>query len=128
MRNRKRVGWHRYINGVNISVVVTALFILIPLYWLIASSFKAPNSVGDSPPSLGPTPFSGGNYSNAFVGYDFGIYFRNSVIVCVSATALVLILGTLAGYALGLVRNANYGLDTHIRLSRSLRVAKAQRR
>jgi multiple sugar transport system permease protein len=101
MRNRKRVGWHRYVNGVNIAVVITALFILIPLYWLIASSFKAPNSIGDTPPSLGPTPFSGGNYSNAFVAYDFGIYFRNSVIVCVSATALVLILGTLAGYALG---------------------------
>jgi multiple sugar transport system permease protein len=101
MRNRKRVGWHRYINGVNIAVVITALFILIPLYWLIASSFKAPNSIGNTPPSLGPTPFSGGNYSNAFVAYDFGIYFRNSVIVCVSATALVLILGTLAGYALG---------------------------
>ena len=101
MRNRKRVGWHRYINGVNLAVLVTVLFIVIPLYWLIASSFKAPNSVGNSPPSLGPTPFSGGNYSNAFVGYDFGIYFRNSVIVCVIATALVLILGTLAGYALG---------------------------
>ena len=101
MRNRKRVGWHRYINGVTISTVITALFILLPLYWLIATSFKNPNSIGNSPPSLGPTPFSTGNYSNAFKGYDFGIYFRNSVIVCVTATALVLILGTLAGYALG---------------------------
>jgi multiple sugar transport system permease protein len=101
MRNRKRTGWRKYINGVNLSVVVTALFVLIPLYWLIASSFKAPNSIGNSPPSLGPTPFTGANYSNAFVAYDFGIYFRNSVVVSVIATALVLILGTLAGYALG---------------------------
>jgi multiple sugar transport system permease protein len=101
MRNRKKTGWRRYINGTYISVVVTALFILIPLYWLVASSFKAPNSIGNSPPSLGPTPFTAANYSNAFVAYDFGIYFRNSVIVSVVATALVLILGTLAGYALG---------------------------
>jgi multiple sugar transport system permease protein len=101
MRNRKRVGWHRYVNGVTISTGITALFILIPLYWLIASSFKSPNSIGNSPPSLGPTPVSGGNYSNAFVGYDFGIYFRNSLIDSLAATALVLILGTLAGYALG---------------------------
>ena len=78
-----------------------SLFILIPLYWLIATSFKDPNSIGNSPPSLCPTPLSGGNYSNAFVGYDFGIYFRNSLIVTIVATALVLILGTLAGYALG---------------------------
>ena len=99
MRNRKRVGWHRYVNGVNIAVVVTALFILIPLYWLIASSFRNPNDFGNA--TLNPAPLSGGNYSNAFVAYDFGIYFRNSVIVCIVATALVLILGTLAGYALG---------------------------
>ncbi|MGD0239053.1 MAG: carbohydrate ABC transporter permease [Streptosporangiaceae bacterium] len=101
MRNRKRTGWHKYINGVTISTTVTVLFILIPLYWLIASSFKNPNAVGDSPPSLGPTPFSGSNYHNAFVNYDFGIYFRNSLIVTIIATALVLVLGTLAGYALG---------------------------
>jgi multiple sugar transport system permease protein len=101
MRNRKRTGWHRYINGVSISTLVTALFVIVPLYWLIATSFKAPNAIGNSPPSLGPTPFSTGNYSNAFSGYDFGIYFRNSLVVTLAATALVLILGTLAGYALG---------------------------
>jgi multiple sugar transport system permease protein len=101
MRNRKRTGWRKYVNGITISTTVTVLFIVIPLYWLIASSFKSPNSIGNSPPSLGPTPVSGGNYSNAFVGYDFGIYFRNSLIVTLIATALVLVLGTLAGYALG---------------------------
>jgi multiple sugar transport system permease protein len=99
MRNRKRTGWHRYINGITISTFVTVIFIILPLYWLIASSFKSPNDVGTT--QLFPSPISGANYSNAFVGYDFGIYFRNSVIVCVIATALVLILGTLAGYALG---------------------------
>lgn len=101
MRNRKRTGWHRYVNGVTIATLVTALFIILPLYWMIASSFKNPNSIGTSPPSLGPTPFSGANYSNAFVGYNFGIYFRTSLIVTIIATALVLVLGTLAGYALG---------------------------
>lgn len=101
MRNRKRTGWHRYINGVSIATLVTALFIILPLYWMIASSFKNPNSIGNPTPSLGPTPLSGANYSNAFVGYDFGIYFRTSLIVTIITTALVLVLGTLAGYALG---------------------------
>jgi len=101
MRNRKRTGWRKYVNGVAVSTLVTALFILLPLYWLIATSFKNPNSIGTSPPSLGPTPFSGQNYHDAFVNYDFGIYFRNSLIVTICATALVLALGTLAGYALG---------------------------
>ena len=100
MRNRKRTGWHRYINGVTISTFITVIFIVLPLYWLIATSFKNPNAIGN-PPGYGPNPISGANYGNAFVAYDFGIYFRNSVIVTLCATALVLILGTLAGYALG---------------------------
>ena len=101
MRNRKRVGWRKYINLITVSTVVTVLFILIPLYWLVATSFKNPNSIGTTPPALGPTPFSTENYYNAFVNYDFGVYFKTSVIVTLSTTALVLILGTLAGYALG---------------------------
>ncbi len=101
MRNRKRVGWRKYVNLVTISTLVTVLFIIIPLYWLVATSFKNPNSIGASPPSLGPTPFSTQNYHDAFVGYDFGVYFKTSVIVTLSTTALVLILGTMAGYALG---------------------------
>ena len=101
MRNRKRTCWHKYVNGLSIATLVTVLFIIIPLYWLVATSFKNPNSIGTSPPNLAPTPFSTENYYNAFVGYDFGVYFKTSVIVTLSTTALVLILGTLAGYALG---------------------------
>jgi multiple sugar transport system permease protein len=103
MRNRKRVGWHKYINLVTVSTLVTVLFVIIPLYWLVATSFKNPNSIGtfNGAGSLGPRPFSTENYYNAFVNYDFGIYFKTSIIVTFSTTALVLILGTLAGYALG---------------------------
>jgi len=57
-------------------------------------------AMGASPPQFFPNPVSTANYSQAFVQYDFGIYFRNSIIVAVVATALVLIFGTLAGYAL----------------------------
>jgi multiple sugar transport system permease protein len=57
--------------------------------------------MGASPPQYFPNPVSGSSYSQAFKQYDFGIYFRNSLIVTLLATALVLILGTLAGYALG---------------------------
>jgi len=41
------------------------------------------------------------NYHDAFVNYDFGIYFRNSLIVTLVTTFLVLTVGTMAGYALG---------------------------
>jgi len=101
MRKRKRTGWRRVINGINISTFLVVVFIGAPLYWLIASSFKTPVNIGASPPQLFPNPVSGANYSQAFNQYNFGQYFINSLIVTVLATALVLILGTLAGYALG---------------------------
>jgi len=101
MRNRKRTGWHRVINGVNISTFFVVIFIGAPMYWLIASSFKTPANIGVDPPQWFPNPLSTANYKSAFVQYDFGIYFRNSLIVTLIATALVLVMGTLAGYALG---------------------------
>ena len=94
MRKRKRTGWHRVINGVNISTLVVVIFVAAPLYWLIASSFKTPAALGASPPQYFPNPVSGANYSQAFKHYDFGIYFRNSLIVTLLATALVLVFGT----------------------------------
>jgi multiple sugar transport system permease protein len=101
MRNRSRHGWRRVVNGVNITALLVFLFIALPLYWMIASAFKTPANVGASPPQYFPHPLSVQNFSVAFSQNTFGRYIVNSVIVAVVATALVLILGTLAGYAMG---------------------------
>ena len=97
--NRNRTGWHKVINGVNISGFFVVLFIVLPLYWLIITSFRNPSNLGSV--QYWPNPWSGDNYAQAFKEYDFGSYFIHSVIVTLSATALVLIFGTMAGYALG---------------------------
>src|SRR6202012_618397 len=65
------------------------------------SAFKTPPHVGSSPPQLFPHPLSVQNFNVAFSQNTFGRYIVNSIIVAVVATALVLILGTLAGYATG---------------------------
>lgn len=101
MRTRTRTSWHRWINWLNLAVVFVVLFVSLPLYWLIASSFKSPEAIGASPPQYIPNPISVSNYTSAFVHYGFAQYFANSVIVTLVATALVLILGSLAGYGLG---------------------------
>ena len=101
MRNRSRQGWRRVVNGVNIAALLVFLFIVLPLYWMIASAFKTPAHVGASPPQLFPHPLSVQNFSVAFSQNTFGRYILNSLIVAVVATALVLVLGTLAGYAMG---------------------------
>jgi multiple sugar transport system permease protein len=98
---RQRHGWRRVINGVNISAFFVVLFVGLPLYWLIISSFKKPAALGASPPQYWPNPWTGSNYSQAFNQYDFGSFFIHSVIITLATTALVLVLGTMAGYALG---------------------------
>jgi trehalose/maltose transport system permease protein len=101
VRNRARVGWHRWINPVSIGAVVICLFVLLPLYWMVAGSFKNNGSIGASPAQYFPNPVSTVNYSTAFGQYTFGRYIINSVVVACCTTALVLGLGILAGYALG---------------------------
>jgi multiple sugar transport system permease protein len=101
MRNRSRRGWRRVVNGVNLAALIVFGFIVIPLYWMIAAAFKTPANVETSPPQYFPHPLSVANFSDAFTHYTFGRYIVNSAVVAVVATALVLVLGTLAGYAMG---------------------------
>ena len=100
MNGRTRHGWRRVINGTYIATFFVVIFIGAPLYWLIVSSFKDPVGLNAYPPQFFPNPVSGSNYSQAFKQYDFGLYFRNSLIVSIIGTALVLVFGTMAGYAL----------------------------
>jgi multiple sugar transport system permease protein len=99
MRNRKRVGWHRYINGVTIATAIIVIFVTLPLYWMISSSFKGPAGIGTA--SFFPHDVTLDNYKTAFSQYTFGRYILNSVAIAVISTAIVLFLATMAGYALG---------------------------
>ncbi|MFI9081918.1 carbohydrate ABC transporter permease [Streptomyces sioyaensis] len=90
----------RWLTGTNLAAMFVALFIAAPLYWLVASSLKAPKELGAVPPTLLPTRPTLNNYTEAFTHYGFATYLENSALVSVLATLLVLTLGTFAGYAL----------------------------
>jgi len=85
---------------VPLGALLIALFVLLPLYWMLSSSFKTQYNVGASPPQYFPNPFSSSSYRAAFSD-GFGGFVINSLVVACCTTALVLFLGTLAGYALG---------------------------
>lgn len=99
MRNRKRTGWHRYVNGITIATTITVVFVTLPLYWMVSSSFKGTAGIGQS--YFFPHNLTLQNYKTAFSDYTFGRYILNSVMVACISTVLVLVLGTLAGYGLG---------------------------
>jgi multiple sugar transport system permease protein len=64
------------------------------------SSLKSDADISSYPPNLWPTEWVWSNYPEAMGFAPFGTYFRNSLLIAVSHTAINLLLATMAGYAL----------------------------
>lgn len=80
-------------------MLLSAVFFVVPLYWLFISAFKPPNSI-DYPPQLIPSEFSLQNFVTITTETEFvGLYLLNSVAVALGAVVIVLVLATPAGYA-----------------------------
>ena len=95
--------------GVRVLMGVILLWTVIPLAWMLLSSFKPTDELTASTPTLAFTPtldhyqalFSGGN--------NIGPYIRNSLIAAGVSTIIAVVLGCLAGY--GLARSRFRGKD-----------------
>ena len=78
-------------------VFLSAVF-LMPIVWVIFSTFKPAGELFTWPPTLlGRNP-SLDNYTQAFAAGDFGRWFLNTVVVSVLATVLTVIVNIMAGY------------------------------
>ena len=73
---------------------------LIPVLWIILSSFKSGMDLYEWPPRLIPKTFSLDNYKAAFSQGNFLLYFGNSLFVTIASTALTLLINSMAGFAL----------------------------
>lgn len=73
--------------------------VLAPVIWFILSSFKDIIDLSARPPIIFPTRWAIENYSQAFQMYDYMRYFMNSVFVTVVATALTLLINSMAAFA-----------------------------
>jgi len=87
-----------------------ALFVIFPVYWLLITSVKTPVSVNEGPFFIPWIDFQPSLHAwrDLFV-YDFADTFRaylNSIIVALSATALSVLVGSMAAYALSRVQFA----------------------
>jgi multiple sugar transport system permease protein len=95
--------------GLPVVLAVIVLWTVVPLAWMVLSSFKPQEDLTASSPVLGFEPtlehydalFSGGN--------NIGPYIRNSLIAAGVSTIIAVVLGCLAGY--GLARSRFRGKD-----------------
>lgn len=83
---------------------VLVLVFLVPVIYIIVSSFKPINELFSTNPSFFPNQWTGDNYVEALARGDFSRYILNSLIVAVSSTVLAVIINTMSGYALAKFR------------------------
>ncbi|MDO5286622.1 MAG: carbohydrate ABC transporter permease [Actinomycetia bacterium] len=95
--------------GSLLGMAFIVLYCVLPFYWMVISSFRLPTD-GQST-DYWPSPASVENYIGVFSEQNnFGRAILNSVIVSVSTTALTLLFGIVAAYALARLRFALKGL------------------
>lgn len=79
-------------------LLLLCVVFLMPIVWVICSSFKPAGELFTWPPALlGKNP-SLDNYTQAFAAGDFGRWFLNTVLVSVLATVLTIMVNVMAGY------------------------------
>lgn len=105
----RSVNWKRI--GFWILIVLIAIFLLFPFYWAINSSLKSEPQLRMTPatfiprdPATGDISLYWRNYSAVFQNEGFIRGLRNSGIVATTVTALALVVGSFAGFALGKLR------------------------
>ncbi|HEX5115417.1 MAG TPA: carbohydrate ABC transporter permease [Pseudonocardiaceae bacterium] len=87
--------------------VLVAILLVIevyPLVWLFLGSLKSQSDHLNRPTWSLPTHWLWSNYRTAWVTGDLGVYFRNSAIAVLPSLALVVLLGTAAGFGLQVMR------------------------
>ena len=84
------------------AVLAVASFLWVyPFLWMISASFKTQNEFFASGLNLIPQSLNLDNFIRAWNNANFGIYFKNSIIVTVSVVVIVLLSTSLAGYVMG---------------------------
>jgi multiple sugar transport system permease protein len=84
-------------------LVVLSLLMIVPFVWMALSSLKTHAEIVSYPPTILPADWHWANYPDALAYAPFGTYFRNSLVIAVSHTAINVALAAMAGYALARV-------------------------
>lgn len=84
-------------------VLLILLFVLIPVGWIVLTSFKTRTEIF-TPGFILPGKLSLDNYFSAFYDFGFGYKLTNSIVIASLTTLVSLVLGIPAAYALSRYR------------------------
>ena len=99
-RPSRRAGGNRLVLWLAyLLLVLTALSMFLPFYWMVATSLKTEARVFAFPPEWIPNPVILDNYRYIFTELPFGLYVFNSLKISTLWTIGVLLSSSLAAYA-----------------------------
>ncbi|WP_198136774.1 carbohydrate ABC transporter permease [Oceanobacillus jeddahense] len=96
----KRLSWSVLISYIYVSIL--AIVSVFPLLWMFITSIKSPGETSRNPIAFFPETITFDNYVRVFTELGFGTNLLNSLFISLSATAITIVVSSLAAY--GIVR------------------------
>ncbi|HXA71236.1 MAG TPA: carbohydrate ABC transporter permease [Stellaceae bacterium] len=96
-RKRKSIGARLLTGLAHAILLLGGIFMVLPMLWMLATSFKPAPEIAVWPPVLLPQAPTLANYSGVFETAPFGRFFANSVGMSLVATLSVMVTSLLAG-------------------------------
>ncbi len=113
----RRAQRERVSTGVRlIALLPMLIFVLFPFYWIIITSFKTDLQIQRYTSIFWPNPWTTEQYRSLLVDTPFLIWFRNTVLVATTSTAISVVFASLAAYALARLRFLGAGTLTTLLL------------
>lgn len=94
-RTRRRIDH----NVSHLLLVAGAVVVTLPFVFMVSTALKSRTQVLEFPPRLLPTDPTTFNFTDVLTAEQFDVYFLNSLIVAVAATAGTLVISSLLAYA-----------------------------
>lgn len=99
---------NNHFSGQNIGIfallLLAAIIFLFPFYWMLVTAVKPVSEIFAFPPKLWPSSFLWSNFGDTIKATNFGVYFKNSLIVTTLATVITVFINLLAGYSFAVYR------------------------
>lgn len=87
-----------------LTLIVMAVIMLIPFFWLVSSSLKTQTQIFAYPPQWIPNPIRLENYAEALTISPFGLYLKNSLIVVTLNVIAVVFSSSFCAYGFARLR------------------------
>lgn len=91
-------------------LAIGALAMIGPFLWMVVASLKTDRNMAQIPPTLLPTPMTGGNYARVIHAFPFWRFAANSLGLAITSTVLQLVLASTAAYCFARIEFRGRGL------------------